>query len=462
MTLHRWCFVAALRQAMFSAVIVVGANAQSVWQSEGYGRVVQMVGDSMRAYELTRVSCLATDGAHRVDVAADGAETLAGDADADVAIVIRAGRDTNERRYHYEGAASDIILHRIPALPALCDNPVSNDAATVFDIFWETYHEQYPFFALRHVDWQAARDRYRPQATTASSPAALFGVLRAMIEPLHDAHTFVAAPRDTTLGYNGFRPDPDPVRMAGRARVKEIIATRYLTTPLRVWANGAIAYGMLPDSTAYIRITRFEEYVAHGGYREDRDTLEAALDAIFGDTHAWRGLIIDVRLNGGGADPLGLAIAARLTTAPYIAYAKVARNDLDDPHRMTAPQPNVVTPSSRPGWRGPVVELTSRYSVSAAETFTQALMGRRPAIERIGENTQGVFSDVLERHLPNGWVFGLPNELFLTAQGTSFDGTGVPPTIAVPTFVKADLDAGRDPGLERAIARLRVISDQRP
>jgi C-terminal processing protease CtpA/Prc len=102
-----------------------------------------------------------------------------------------------------------------------------------------------------------------------------------------------------------------------------------------------------------------------------------------------------------------------------------------------------------------VVELTSRYSVSAAETFTQALMGRRPAIARVGESTQGVFSDVLGRSLPNGWRMGLPNELFLTEQGTSFDGLGIPPTVPVPTFTKVDLEAGRDPGLERARALLR-------
>ena len=104
---------------------------------------------------------------------------------------------------------------------------------------------------------------------------------------------------------------------------------------------------------------------------------------------------------------------------------------------------------------GPVIELTSRYSVSAAETFTQALMGRRPAIARVGENTQGVFSDVLGRMLPNGWRMGLPNELFLTEQGTSFDGPGIPPTVPVPTFTKGDLEAGRDAGLERAMSLLR-------
>ena len=73
---------------------------------------------------------------------------------------------------------------------------------------------------------------------------------------------------------------------------------------------------------------------------------------------------------------------------------------------------------------------------------------------RIGEHTQGVFSDVLVRRLPNGWTFGLPNEVFRTAQGATFDGPGIPPDIAVAVFADEDVKAGRDPAIERALTEL--------
>jgi C-terminal processing protease CtpA/Prc len=98
-----------------------------------------------------------------------------------------------------------------------------------------------------------------------------------------------------------------------------------------------------------------------------------------------------------------------------------------------------------------VVELIGPYTLSAGETFTQGLMGRTPRVTRIGENTQGVFSDVLARRLPNGWTFGLPNELYRTADGTAFDGLGIPPDITVRVFADADVAAGKDPAMERAI-----------
>jgi C-terminal processing protease CtpA/Prc len=100
-----------------------------------------------------------------------------------------------------------------------------------------------------------------------------------------------------------------------------------------------------------------------------------------------------------------------------------------------------------------VIELTGPLTISAGETFTQALMGRQPKVLRVGESTQGVFSDMLVRRLPNGWSFSLQNEVYRTAEGRTFDGPGIPPDIEVPVFPEADLRQGRDGALERIGAR---------
>lgn len=427
-------------------------SLDGTWRSEGYGWVFDIRGDSLRAREVTAVSCIASFRAHRAAAPAGAVAAFTFDG-SPTTVQVLSGPSVDVMRLHLEGSASDYIIRRIGAAPAICDKETAKDAQATFDVLWQNYAEHYPFFALKQVDWNAVRTTYRPRAATAS-PAELFDIFREMIEPLHDSHTFLLA-TDISRRTGGRRPDPDSIGASGRPRITEIMTSKYLRTPLRTWAQGRVSFGYLPDSIGYMRITGFAGYTPEGSYRSQLAALEAALDTIFADTRGWRGLVIDVRVNGGGADPLGLAIAARLTAAPYTAYAKVARSDPRDPTKMTERQVSVVSPSARPGWRGSVVELTSRYSVSAAETFTQALMGRRPAIARVGEHTQGVFSDVLSRTLPNGWRIGLPNELFLTEQGTSFDGPGIPPTVPVPTFTKADLEAGRDPGLERAMLLLR-------
>jgi C-terminal processing protease CtpA/Prc len=228
----------------------------------------------------------------------------------------------------------------------------------------------------------------------------------------------------------------------------------YLKGPLRTFCNDQIQYGHIDGGTGYLRVLSFSNYVPEAGFAAGLAALEAALDDIFSD-RALEALVIDVRINGGGADPYGLAIASRLATSEYLAYTKEARADPIDRSKWTPGDRSVVQPSARPGFRGPTVELIGPLTISAGETFTQALMGRTPAITRIGENTQGVFSDVLGRRLPNGWRFGLPNEVFRTPQGKTFDGPGIPPDTAVPVFADEDVAAGRDPGVAKALEILR-------
>jgi C-terminal processing protease CtpA/Prc len=84
-----------------------------------------------------------------------------------------------------------------------------------------------------------------------------------------------------------------------------------------------------------------------------------------------------------------------------------------------------------------------------------SVMGRQPAVTFVGENTQGVYSEIVGRTLPNGWNVSLPTEVYETAAGRSFDGVGVAPDIRVNALRQEDLDAGKDPILERALVLLR-------
>src|SRR5262249_50925259 len=152
----------------------------------------------------------------------------------------------------------------------------------------------------------------------------------------------------------------------------------------------------------YLRVDSFMGYVAEGGFDAAARALDKALDEILGDARSLPALIVDVRINHGGDDPLGIQIAGRLTDRPYVAYAKRARNDAEAPQPWTEPQAASVAAGREPRFLGRVVELIGPDTVSAGETFTMALLGRRPPVLRIGEPTQGVYSDILVRSLPNG------------------------------------------------------------
>src|SRR5205814_2677309 len=140
-------------------------------------------------------------------------------------------------------------------------------------------------------------------------------------------------------------------------------------------------------------------------------------------------------------DGLGRIIASRLTDKEYLAYAIQARSDPTDPGKWTGANQVFIRPSSRPGFRGPVVELIGPITMSAAETFTQALMQRKPHVTTIGENTQGVFCDPLDRHLPNGWSFSLPNAVYRTADGNAFDAEGITHDLRAPMIADSAVSA---------------------
>jgi hypothetical protein len=354
--------------------------------------------------------------------------------------------------------ASDVFYRRLPRALAVCDHPTPDTPRSNFDVFAATFADNYPFFPDKKVDWARLVEARRAGVTDATTPRALFDLFHDMLAPLQDAHTSIRAPKLDGEGFewNGMRtPEGTLLEDAQIERAARLVEP-YLVGPLQRFCRGQVESGRLRGDVAYLRIRAFAGYDEGHTFEGGLAALEQALDTIFAGASRWRGLVVDVRINGGGFDPYGTAVAARLTRVEYLAYEKQARSDPRDPTKWTEPQPTVVQPRA-PGYHGAVVELTGPNSISAAETFTMALLSRTPPVERLGQSTQGVFSDVMARKLPNGWTIGVPNERYLT-RGKSYDGTGVPPTIPVPLYRAADLKEGRDTALEAA---LRVLAGER-
>jgi hypothetical protein len=446
---------------LLAAALAAGAAQQApsldgVWRTQGYGYVIEIKGPTLRAFEVTATTCVPGFTALRDATAIAGREATFKTEDGGV-LFIRAGGADDHKLLHREGSASDMRIDRLTRLPAVCDHPTPNTPADNFEVFARTWAEHYISFDLKKTDWAEVVEANRSKVTPKTTAAELFDIFEGMISPFNDTHTFIRAP-ELKRQFQKLRLGTDRVVKGGFAEfrskgVPSLLAVTdraYIRTPLRKWCNEQLQYGHLDDATGYLRILSFSGYSKEGGFAAGLEDLEAALDAIFSDP-TLKGLVIDVRINFGGADPYGLAIASRLATSEYLAYTKEARADAIDRNKWTPGDPSRVRPSSRPGFRGPVVELIGPLTISAGETFTQALMGRMPHVTRIGENTQGVFSDVLGRRLPNGWRFGLPNEVFRSPEGTTFDGTGIPPDIAVPVFADDDVAAGKDPAMAKAL-----------
>jgi Peptidase family S41/Tricorn protease C1 domain len=458
------CLGVAFVSIVLSAV-VVPANTQhsnlpnhtadGLWLSDGYGLLLEVGGSILQAFELTSISCLPSWSAMHDPNDVRGPEIVF---KGDQTVRLAVGTPADVMRMRRDGTVSDVLLRRVAVRPRSCGQASDNSPQANYAIFWQTFAEQYPFFELHHLDWRAVNNKFRPQVTAATKPAELFKILRRMIEPLRDVHTGLMAP-DLKEDFQGWRSDPNQLEEDDWKKVSKLLESMYVHPGLRSYCRGRVQFGIVRRSAGYLRITAFYDYVDTKSSAAALEALQLALDGIFEEAAKLTALVIDVRLNKGGDDALALEIASRLTRNKYLAYAKVARNNPDGALRFTAPQEVWVIPSTRPGFHGRVALLTGPDTVSAGETFTMALMGREPHVARIGLNTQGVFSDVLHRWLPNGWRFQLPNEKYLTRDRQSFDGSGVPPEIRVPFFSPEDIQRGRDSALEAA---LKILGGEGP
>jgi len=427
------------------------------WLTDGYGELFEFNGNDLRVYEITKLSCIPSQKASRKTEAGSAGEIVFA-ADDDT-FRIFPGPSRGTLWLHVDGAVQNILLRRTNSQPKPCRQPLADTPLTNYEVFWQTFAEQYAFFTLRKVDWDAVDKKVRPQLPPDTQPEELFRILTSMVEPLHDKHIYINA-QSIHSRFRGGRPATDTLQDVDKPRVTEIIETKYVVGGLQDLCNGQLQFGRLRLSQkqnkmiAYLRIHSFARYSKDDDYEKQLAVLEAALDEIFKDAPSFSGLVIDIRINSGGFDQFGIAIASRLAPLYYFGWEKLARDDVHDPNHHPPPQSVMVHASRRPGFRGPVVLLTSAHGVSAAETFAMALLGRDPHVTRIGANTQGVFSDELDRRLPNGWTFGLSNETYLTKDGKTFEGTGVPPDIEARIFPKQDLAEGRDSAIDKALEQL--------
>lgn len=386
---------------------------------------------------------------------------------------------------------------------------------TVFDDVWETVRDRYYDPALQGIDWEAERDRFRPLAADARSAAEFYAILRRMLGQLRDAHTRVYAPgersdwqrmRFISVGVSvrevngqavvttvergsdarraGLRAgdsitsvDDEPALAvfarrlrdqpgastvaAARLRAMATIFDGARDSVVRVgWmdAGGKERFANLRrewrERDPVLRVRR-----VGGGYDVVEfeaftqtitiDLMRALADRLRGS----RGLVIDLRNNGGGEAEAMTEIASA-----FLPAGKNLGRFTDRTGRITfEPQTRaalMMAANSITPFRAPVVILTSERTSSAAEIFVAAIKDARRATI-LGTSTCGCVLAIRRRHaLPDGGELDVSEMDYRTASGARLEGAGVAPDKKIPLDIK-DLRAGRDRALEQAIQFLK-------
>ncbi len=305
-----------------------------------------------------------------------------------------------------------------------------------FEHLWKTYDRNYALFGAKHIDWDALYKVYRPRVTSKTTDDELFQIIADMLGNLNDNHVRLLSPkRQFQSGILG--------QMKMEDFSLDLVKQKYLKGKSKPLVDGNFDYGWLTDSIGYFHFRGFGRL----------EQTEVAIDEIIKEFKDAKAIVIDVRGNGGGDDRVGKLIADRFADRKRLYMKTAIRNGArhDD---FTPWKYWYVEPGGPLQFTKPVILLTHRHSVSAAENFALA-MRVLPHVTVAGDATSGVFADVYGDRMPNAWTFSVSFKLFVDQTGFCWEGIGVPSDIR-ETNTKQDIEQQRDKVLDLALSLIET------
>jgi hypothetical protein len=316
------------------------------------------------------------------------------------------------------------IATKGPELPA-------GAAVEATDRLFAALASRYSYRDRLGIDWQALDRTQREQLEGSRSGAALALRIAELLAPAQDVHISVE--------WRGAVLPTHRREVAGNFDARGL--QRVLPNLTRIGRLGLTA--RTEDGIGYLCVGSFA--------REQRDDFERVLEALRG-LRDCKGLVLDVRPNGGGDELLARRLAAFFVDGEVV-YAAHRVCDPERPDGFGARQDRRLRGNDPPDvFSGPVAVLTGPLNMSSCEAFLLMMQQSARAV-LVGAGSYGSSGNPQPHTLLPGLVVMLPSWQALRPDGSCFEGEGIAPHLHVPTTA-ADLVAG-DPVLTAALLRLR-------
>lgn len=330
------------------------------------------------------------------------------------------------------------ILAAIAAAAALCGchhiDEYENDNRGNFEALWTALDEHYCFFKEKGVDWGQVHEKYARRIGNEMTSDELFVVCAEMLDELRDGHVNLSAPFNTSYYRKWWSDYPQNFS-------KRLIEESYFNFNYR--QSSGMMYGILDNNIGYIYYESFSATVGEGNLDYALNFLAPA-----------RGLIIDIRDNGGGSLTNVETFVARFIDRPtlvgYISHKTgPGHEDFSEPYAITYKPAE----PGRVRWAKPIIVLTNRSTFSAANNFA-SVMKLLPGVRIVGATTGGGSGMPYSSEIPCGWSVRFSACSMLDANGNSTEN-GVEPTEGCAVDMNTqDALNGKDTILEKAIELL--------
>lgn len=377
--------------------------------------------------------------------------------------------------------------HSFPTVNAPQSYPGDN-YNDIFEGFWNGMNNNYVFWSIDTVNWDRMYRKYKPlfaeiNTFNDADNQKAEKYFQEMTENLVDSHLNI------TFNFTGNQLSPALSRKVKIASQRPdsiyalpddffttIVAKGYLDpSSLMIGTDSIIVdnqatpltmvTGTINNDIIYLYFNNF--FFTQSGDSTLR-VLNNFFDRIGNLSAQTRGIIIDVRGNGGGeVTDLDYLLGSMITSPLRYGYtrAKSGAGRLD----YTVWAPAIVTPQrSSSKISVPIVVLADHLSASMAE-LTALAVKALPNGKFIGTTTWGANVPLtpsvyfnggqftVGSGIPNGYMFVYTSSvMFKYLDGSIYEGRGVPPDIWVAE-TKAAYQNKRDAQLERALA---YINDQ--
>ena len=307
----------------------------------------------------------------------------------------------------------------------------STDPVTNVEALWQIIDTRYCYVESKGVDWDSIHNVYVARAAhvTQDDPVALFDLCAEMLNTLQDGHVNLYSPFDISrcsAWYDTFPANFD-------ARIQALYMPNY-----RI-AGGLYYCTIANDSIGYIYYPSFQN-----GFSSMN------LQWILRSFEHCRGLIIDVRNNGGG----NLEYAYRLAS-PFFTENRVVgywQHKIGTGHQdfstMEALRSDTALVSCR--WRRPVVVLCNRRSYSATNSFIN-MMRYADNATLVGGISGGGGGMPMSYEMPCGWTVRFSSVRMYDADKKDIEN-GIVPHVLV-NMISTD----KDDIIEKAIELITII-----
>ncbi len=354
---------------------------------------------------------------------------------------------------------------------------IGGSFSEVFDAFWNGMNTNYVFWDIDTTNWDNMYKIYKPvfanlDINKTSDIQKSVQYFRAMTDGLIDSHynlSFTSSISDSSV-----TPAYDRKLRAGIIRPDYLFyqydASYYLDSPyvygkdsnnlLNGDTTEAIT-GTIGGNILYLGFNQFNLKTSYTSADNGvKNVLQYFLNYLHNPPSGFKGVIIDVRGNGGGeVSDLNFLVGNLTDTKLTIGYTryKSGNGRLD----YTPWAPAIVTPQAgATNIKAPVIVLTDIWTTSMAELTAMAVHALPNGNgHTVGETTWGANGPLADNEILNGGQFTAANFLFAYTSssmfkyidGNIYEGKGFPPDYNVPFDLHAFQTTG-DTQLEKALS----------